>query len=196
MKPIIIGVYSILYTPTRRNYIGQSQDVYGRWDWHKYMLSQGKHHSPKLQRAWDKYGSEKFLFVMLEECELDHLDDLEQFWIDKTYAYEKGYNCQPIAGSARGYKLNEDQKIKAVENLRRLAADPDQRKIRSENAKRQHAEGNFGRKTWSENSEKRQTEKLRETYLNNPSLRYRFCNQTKEIVAKRILMRRMSLEKE
>jgi group I intron endonuclease len=75
---------------------------------HRYKLRKNKHGNPKLQNAWNSYGEDSFIYVILEEV-FDYCDLIsrEQFWIDKWDAYKKGYNARPIAESTKGFHIKE-----------------------------------------------------------------------------------------
>jgi group I intron endonuclease len=87
------GIYAIVCVVTNKIYIGSTIDYRNRWNEHRNMLRKNNHHSQKLQRAWNKYGENKFIFSMIEEI-LDEtlLLKKEQYWIDKQDAYYNGYN--------------------------------------------------------------------------------------------------------
>ena len=63
------GVYQILCIPTAKIYVGSSLNISERWWEHRWDLRRGTHHSRYLQRAWDKYGEEAFVFSILEYVE-------------------------------------------------------------------------------------------------------------------------------
>lgn len=88
------GIYKIENIENNKSYIGSSKDIEGRWKRHNYELSRDKHHSLKLQRAWNKANNPTmFLFTIIEECEQSQLLTKEQYWIDSYNSYYKGYNC-------------------------------------------------------------------------------------------------------
>ena len=58
----VSGVYKITNKITNDFYIGSSKDIYKRWNRHKNELNKKKHINIILQRAWNKYGSDNFLF--------------------------------------------------------------------------------------------------------------------------------------
>ena len=89
---MIRGIYAIK-GPGSKRYLGASQDVEQRWREHRSALGLSKHHSIKLQRAWDKYGKRAFHFEVLELVEGD-LDLAEQNWLDRT---ENAYNVSADA---------------------------------------------------------------------------------------------------
>jgi group I intron endonuclease len=61
------GVYQIRNIINNKRYIGSSaRGIYNRWKLHKSTLNRKIHHSILLQRAWDKYGKENFIFEILE----------------------------------------------------------------------------------------------------------------------------------
>lgn len=79
----IIGVYFILNKITNNFYVGHSIDIYRRFNAHKSYLTRGIHHCLYLQRAWNKYGSSNFTFLIFKECKTEKESiKLEQYFID------------------------------------------------------------------------------------------------------------------
>jgi len=68
-----------------------------RWRKHKNKLKNLSHENPILQNYFDKYGEEKFLFVLLEECfPTDDLDSKEIEWSTrlKSMKSDNGFNIR------------------------------------------------------------------------------------------------------
>jgi group I intron endonuclease len=94
MKEIICGVYKIENALNNKMYIGQSIDVHSRWGYHIRALNNGTHYNDHLQRAWNKYGQDNFVFSVIERCSELDLDNKEMYYISKfdTTNCECGYN--------------------------------------------------------------------------------------------------------
>jgi group I intron endonuclease len=108
------GIYSITNTANGKRYIGSAALFARRFSQHKHELRAGRHHSVKLQRAWDKHGPDSFVFEVLETvaCVAD-LIAREQHWIDAHQAAGvNGYNISPVAGSTVGYRHTEESRAK------------------------------------------------------------------------------------
>jgi len=73
-----IGIYQIRNTSNDQRYIGQSVNIANRWVRHRYHLNKGVHKNLYLQRAWNKYGKDQFVFEILQECNPDSLDVIEE----------------------------------------------------------------------------------------------------------------------
>lgn len=74
-------------------YVGQSVDCEERWPKHFRELKHQKHHSPKLQKYYDKYGKKVFKTYMVTTCDVKDLDFWE-IWFVKTFdSYKHGFNC-------------------------------------------------------------------------------------------------------
>lgn len=99
---MISGIYCIENETNGRAYIGQSSDIKKRWTQHKSDLRAGRHDNKHLQRAWDKYGEDCFLFSIVEECPVEMLDDAEILWIEYFEAYSHGYNMTTGGDATRG----------------------------------------------------------------------------------------------
>ena len=158
---IYCGIYSIT-SPSGKKYVGSGQDIGKRWDWHRHRLRAYKHHSSSLQRAWTKYGESNFVFEILEICDRSILNEREQHWIDILGTVgPHGYNCQPTAGNARGFKHSEETKQKMRDGRAEYLETPGVRESLSERASVQHASGKFGRQTWSTKTEQITKDKIR-----------------------------------
>lgn len=109
----MIGIYSIRNTLTGDQYIGSSRDIKFRWWCHRRDLSQKCHDNPRLQNAWNKYGSNTFEFHVLETlANSDQLLDREQAYLD---AYQPAYN---IATTARSPMLGKKHTPETLEKMR------------------------------------------------------------------------------
>lgn len=88
------GIYMILNTYNNKCYVGSSKNFYTRKQKHFRLLLLNKHHSEHLQRAYNKYGKDKFIFIVLEECEIDKLLERETYWISLKNSLNSkyGYN--------------------------------------------------------------------------------------------------------
>lgn len=103
------GVYRIVHIDTGRTYVGQAADLNKRWTLHRSRLNAGTHHAPHLQACWTKYGSEAFLFEIIEECAVDLLDKVEQRYLDE---WQPNFNTAKIARTRRGVPHSEETKAK------------------------------------------------------------------------------------
>lgn len=109
----ISGVYVILNKINKKIYIGSACNINTRWNTHKFSLRKGKHHSIYLQRSFDKYGEDAFLFYILEECNKENLIKNEQFYIDLL---DPEYNISKNAGSCLGVKGTPESNKKKSDN--------------------------------------------------------------------------------
>lgn len=82
MRQKISGIYKIINTINNKYYIGSSYDIYYRWRKHKERLNRNNHHSPKLQRSWNRDGQNRFIFKIIERCEKSLLIEKEQKYLD------------------------------------------------------------------------------------------------------------------
>ncbi len=115
-----IGVYKIINLVNGKFYIGSIASKNGfkqRWNTHKRELNNNIHVNKHLQRAWNKYGKESFLFEIIEII-LDRsiVLDREQYYLDLLKPYERniGYNSYQTAGSPLGSKHTLETKQKMV----------------------------------------------------------------------------------
>jgi group I intron endonuclease len=85
-----------------------------RFGAHRQSLRRGDHVNTHLQRAWNLYGEEAFVFEVLEECEVGRLIKREQWWID---AGQPEYNLCPTAGSCLGRRHTPESRAKQSKSM-------------------------------------------------------------------------------
>ena len=106
-------IYQIKNLVNNKIYIGSSVCFNKRKKTHILHLRKGKHHSIKLQRSWNKYGENSFIFEIIEVIyDISKILEREQFYLDLYKSYEKGYNICEIAGSTLGMKHRQETKEK------------------------------------------------------------------------------------
>jgi group I intron endonuclease len=97
-KEKFCGIYKIENITNGKIYIGSSVDIRERWRRHKKDLKKNKHHSEYLQRAWNKYGEQAFLFTVIEYVKDDCLLlEKEQYYINLYDSYHNGYNANEFS---------------------------------------------------------------------------------------------------
>lgn len=106
------GVYKITNTVNGKVYIGSAVNLVKRTNDHKHHLRKGKHHSAKLQNAWNKYGESAFIFETLLLCSAENLLMYEQHCIDGFNSVVSGYNICPTAGNTTGVKCSDETRKK------------------------------------------------------------------------------------
>lgn len=109
MAEKIAAVYKIINIKNSKVYIGSSVDIRNRWNAHIRLLNKNKHHSYKLQGAWNKHGKDSFIFEIIEtlvfpkdydiNLKCAHLESVEDFYIKSFDVLgNKGYNVSGNAG--------------------------------------------------------------------------------------------------
>jgi group I intron endonuclease len=86
----MVGIYRIINKVNGKCYYGSSNNVEKRWVRHKNELNKRKHINIILQRAWDKYGSDNFIFELVESCDESLLIEIEQKYLDLKPEYNIG----------------------------------------------------------------------------------------------------------
>jgi len=97
-----MGIYKIVNKDNGLFYLGSSKHLHRRWAEHKTLLNSKKHHSKKLQNAWNKYGKNLFYFEIIEKVETENnLLEKEQYFLDLLTPWKrgKGYNISKVANS-------------------------------------------------------------------------------------------------
>ena len=78
----ICGIYKITNTVTGDFYIGSSKDVKKRWADHKRKSVWKQHPNNPMYIDMQKYGTDKFVFEVLAEVEIEELKVTEQKFIE------------------------------------------------------------------------------------------------------------------
>lgn len=158
------GIYTITHIKSGKQYVGSSVTIKRRFNRHKNELRKNIHRCSHLQRAWNKYGEEAFVFDIIEPIvDVDQILLREQHWMDALKKSKTLYNTCPKAGSPLGMRLTEEQRAKIskahkgkikgkdhVEAMRRGA----QARIRSEAEIQQWAHNRLGKKNSLEHTTK------------------------------------------
>lgn len=120
----LIGIYQIT-GPNNKIYIGSSNNIKKRWQYHKQDLDKQRHGNAHLQRAYNKYGKDAFSFKVLEIVNnVDDLERKEQIWLDILFVSllpDEIYNMNPTATGARGFKWTDAQIQRHTPHLTALA---------------------------------------------------------------------------
>lgn len=118
------GIYAIYCRISEKAYIGSTAKSFkDRFNDHKTKLRKTQHCSRHLQRAWDLYGKEGFIFLAIENFEgsPEQLVERENYYIDQCWAEDKDclYNSTRAAvGGAPGIKRSEEFKKKVSEFMK------------------------------------------------------------------------------
>ena len=108
----MIGIYRIRNLLNDKCYYGSSKQIEKRLIRHKRELKNNTHINCVLQRAWDKYGEESFVFEIVEECDIDVLLEIEQKYLDKLPEYNIG--IQASGGDNLSKNPNKERIIEKI----------------------------------------------------------------------------------
>jgi predicted transcriptional regulator len=101
-RKIPAGIFQVRNSENGKVLLGSSLNLEGPLNSHKFMLKIGRHRNETLQKEWNEYGQDKFIFEILEIVKVkedpnfnlsDELTLLEQIWLEKLQPFgERGYN--------------------------------------------------------------------------------------------------------
>ena len=96
------GIFQVRNTVNGKVLLGSSLNLDGLLNSQKFKLSIGGHRNKVLQKEWNEYGPDKFVFEIVEVVQdngdpdfslNDELTFLEQVWLEKLQPFsEQGYN--------------------------------------------------------------------------------------------------------
>lgn len=137
------GIYKIINVVNNKFYIGSAVNLRKRKARHFSELRTGKHKNRHLLAAWNKYGEQAFIFVVVEPVEdRARLLEAENRWlkehVGKDYCYNIGTDATaPMLGVSGelsptwGYQHTDDAKANIGKHSRGRAHTPESReKIR------------------------------------------------------------------
>lgn len=94
-------IYKITNLINGKNYIGQTKKtIQERFKRHIIASNEKRNKNILLYNAIKKYGIDKFIIELIEECKFDNLDEREIYWIKYYDTYNNGYNLT-IGGKSR-----------------------------------------------------------------------------------------------
>lgn len=142
-----VGVYQIRCKRNRYVYIGSAErSMLNRWSSQQATLKGNHHHNKDLQRDWNRFGPDAFVFEVIEVCTKSRVRSREQYYLDKHFG-NRCYNRQPNSRSAKGAKRDkESRSIQAAAAAARCT--PEWRAAVSKRVTLQSKRGKFGAKTW------------------------------------------------
>ena len=107
------GIYKITNTTNKKIYIGSSVNILNRKYKHFWMLNKGIHNNEYLQKSYNKYGKDVFIFEVVEYCEPNELIEKENKFIIiyESNNLKKGYNLA-LVNEFRRNTFNDEVKIK------------------------------------------------------------------------------------
>ena len=85
------GIYKITNKLNNKSYIGQARDIEARFKQHQYaLINSNKSWYPEARL--ESNSLDDFDFLILQECSVNELDELEEYWINYYDSYNNGYN--------------------------------------------------------------------------------------------------------
>lgn len=172
--PRASGIYKITCTANQKIYIGSAVNLQQRQSDHFKELRQNRHHNPKLQNAWNKYGEDAFTFEVWELVLPMSLTAREQYWLNKLKPFgNKGFNIAREAGSQMGVKHSPEAIEKSRQAHLGMKFSPEVRERMSQTRKgrvispkqrEKISQANTGKKRTPEVIEKNRQARLGNTY--------------------------------
>ena len=86
------GIYKITNLNNNKVYIGQSQNIFTRKKQHFTQLRHNKHPNKDMQKDWN-INNRGFRWDVIEYCELNKLNEREEYWIKVFNSILCGYNA-------------------------------------------------------------------------------------------------------
>jgi len=109
----VCGIYKISCKTNNKVYIGQSIDIFARWQTHSNTASKNK---SLIQKDIIDFGIDNFVFEVLEECEQEKLNEREIFYIAQyNCMVPDGYNKTAGGSGSKNIKVSDAARKKMSE---------------------------------------------------------------------------------
>lgn len=127
-------IYKIINVVNNKFYVGSTTNKKVRFRQHRKLLRGNRHHCKHLQASWNKYGEDKFEFVVVEivseGMSLQQVEDIYLLQhVGQPMCYNSGYssdapwrNAPPQATPNFGKVMAQQQKEKISEALKEFYA--------------------------------------------------------------------------
>lgn len=104
------GLYKIVNKSNGKFYVGRSINIEKRFARHLKELNGNKHHCIFLQRAWNKYGSNKFEFVVVKHSiSVEEATNLEAYYLENYRQLLYNTSHSASGGDLISYHENRDE---------------------------------------------------------------------------------------
>ena len=145
------GIYIIENLITKEFYLGSSRNLKHRWSsGHKQHLIKNNHTNLHLQRSWNKYGNNNFIFTIIENCSIANLYKLEQLYLDFLFPSKMLYNFNKIVGYYKNFNQKKDTKLKISLSMSGRTLTEEHKKNLSESKKGKN-NPQYGKRPWNLN---------------------------------------------
>lgn len=100
-----IGIYKIENLVNGSVYVGQTAEGFQkRYFLHRWKLNNGTHDNSHLQRSFNKYGKDNFVFKVIEVLPKELLNEREKYWIEY---HRNTTGCYCIQDGGQPENLND-----------------------------------------------------------------------------------------
>lgn len=166
----VSGIYQIRNIVNGKVYVGSSVNLRKRKNGHLSTLRNNKHSSTHLQRAFNRYGEDAFVFEVLEICDVDEIEERETYWILTKSAnnHDFGYNSRFYVESNLGFRHTEESKRKISINRRGKGTGSRELSDETREFLRQKCIEQDLRQYHTEETEERRLENLRKAIVGKP----------------------------
>lgn len=117
-REIICGIYKIT-SPNNSVYIGQSTDIYKRFEhYHNESCKKQK----RLYNSFKKYGSKNHKFEIIHQCDEGQLNELEKYYVDlfQSFNNKMGLNLKDGGGAYGKHSQETIEKIRQASTGRKI----------------------------------------------------------------------------
>jgi group I intron endonuclease len=105
----IIGIYKITNLINGKVYIGESKDIYDRWNQYNNLTCKGQR---KLYNSFVCHGLENHKFEIIMECAFEDLKYFESCFQEMYIVVEKGLNLKYTGRDDIKFRLSDESKNK------------------------------------------------------------------------------------
>lgn len=113
------GIYAIANKINGMVYIGQTRQRFIKRYWHhQWKLKDNTHDNNHLRQAWNLYGEDAFVFMVIDNVDSDSVDEINYFeekYVGCCKRMKYSYNILDEGGGRSGVHLTDEHKRKIGE---------------------------------------------------------------------------------
>jgi len=112
------GIYTITNLLDSKIYVGYATNFRKRKGDHISNLRKNKHKNIHLQRAFNRDGESNFKIELLEECEINHLPSMENYWCNMLNTHNSKFGYNLLGTGEKGLIQHSKETKQKMSNLK------------------------------------------------------------------------------
>lgn len=149
-------------SPCGKSYIGQSNNLENRYRQWKNNNTVYTTQNSKIDKARKEYSDlDAWKYDVLERCEIDKLNEREEYWINHFQTFSEGYNDTKGGTGTKGWQPTEEQVKNLMACQERAREDGCYEEWYNSERLKEMTSNRFKGRTWSDEQKKQISDTLK-----------------------------------